>query len=688
VFDSGPDLRVSANDRPAAGSSQPTRKRPSRRRRKSSRGGGKRRSLMGRMVYWLLVLGLWVAIGGIGTVAWVGAHLPPIQSLEIPKRPPSIQINDVQGRALARRGDMAGEILTLKELPGYVPKAFIAIEDRRFYEHYGVDPYGIGRALVANILHRGVAQGGSTLTQQLAKNLFLTQERTITRKLQEAMLAIWLERKFSKTQILELYLNRVYFGSGSYGIEQASLRYFGKSARQLTVAEAAMLAGLVKSPTRLAPNRNFDGAEQRAKIVISAMAEQGLISNANEKVAIAKPPRIVAQAGNGSVNYVADWIMDALNDVLGHIDEDIVVETTIDAGLQASAEKSLDEELDQKGDKGGVAQGALIAMTPDGAVRAMVGGRNYADSQFNRAVAAKRQPGSAFKPFVYLTALEHGLTPDSVREDKPINIKGWQPENYGHEYFGPVTLTKGLAMSLNTVSVRLTMEFSPMSVIRTAHRLGIASKLEPNASIALGTSEVSMLELIGAYAPFANGGFATMPHVIERVSGGNGKVLYTRNEQQLGRIIEARYVAMMNTMMQETLTIGTAHKAALPGWPAAGKTGTSQDFRDAWFIGYTGHLVTAVWLGNDDGSPTKKITGGSLPVEIWSRFMRDAHQGVPVANLPGSSGDGLFSGLFGSAPTPPAPVQASASGVPQAQTAGTGSLDGWLLNNLFGRGKN
>jgi penicillin-binding protein 1A len=689
VFERGPDLRVAASDRPAAGSSKPPSKRRARGKRKSSRGGGKRRSLIGRLAYWSLVLGLWVAISGIGTVAWVGAHLPPIQSLEIPKRPPSIQINDVQGRQIARRGDLAGEILTLKELPNYVPKAFVAIEDRRFYEHYGVDPYGIARALVANILHRGVAQGGSTLTQQLAKNLFLTQERTITRKLQEVLLAIWLERKFSKTQILELYLNRVYFGSGSYGIEQASLRYFGKSAKQLTVAEAAMLAGLVKSPTRLAPNRNFDGAEQRAKMVLAAMAEQGFLSNANEKVAVAKPPRIVAQAGNGSVNYVADWIMDVLNDVLGHIDEDIVVETTIDASLQASAEKSLGDELAQKGDKGGVAQGALIAMTPDGAVRAMVGGRNYADSQFNRAVAAKRQPGSAFKPFVYLTALEHGLTPDSVREDRPINIKGWQPENYGHEYFGAVTLTKGLAMSLNTVSVRLTMEFSPMSVIRTAHRLGIASKLEPNASIALGTSEVSMLELIGAYASFANGGFAIVPHVIERVSSGNGKVLYTRNEQQLGRIIEARYVGMMNTMMQQTLTIGTAHKAALPGWPAAGKTGTSQDFRDAWFIGYTGYLVTAVWLGNDDGSPTKKVTGGSLPVEIWSRFMRDAHQGVPVASLPGPSGDNLFSGLFGSAnpalPAPPVPMQSAAVTAPQQQTTGTGSLDGWLLNNLFGR---
>ncbi len=716
VFDSAPSVRVSADERPAgAASKSPSKAKP--RRARKPRKNGQRRSLIGRLVYWSLVLGLWLAIGGVGTVAYVGAHLPPIQSLEIPKRPPSIQILDVQGRALATRGDMAGEVLALKELPNYVPKAFVAIEDRRFYEHYGVDPYGIGRAAFANILHRGVAQGGSTITQQLAKNLFLTQERTLTRKMQEVLLALWIERKFSKTQILELYLNRVYFGAGAYGIEQASLRYFGKSARQLSIAEAAMLAGLVKSPSRLAPTRNFDAAEQRAKMVLAAMADLKFINEANEKIAIARPPRIVAQPGGGSVNYVADWIMDVLNDLLGHIEEDIVVQTAIDGGLQARAEKALTDELAQKGDKSGVSQGALVAMSPDGAVRAMIGGRNYAESQFNRAVTAKRQPGSAFKAFVYLTALEHGLTPDSVRDDKPIKINGWQPENYGREYFGPVTLTKALAMSLNTVSVRLTMELGPMAVIRTAYRLGIASKLEPNASIALGTSEVSMLELVGAYAPFANGGFAAVPHVIEQIVAANGKVIYARNQQQLGRIIDARYVAMMNSMMQETLTIGTAHKATLPGWPAAGKTGTSQEFRDAWFIGYTANLVTGVWLGNDDGTPTKKVTGGSLPVEIWSRFMRDAHQGVPVAELPGASGGGLFSGLFGGgttapqakptyagapippaplpppssqtratysdAPIPPAPIGASA---PAARsTTGTASLDGWLLNNLFGR---
>ncbi|HET9717161.1 MAG TPA: PBP1A family penicillin-binding protein [Pseudolabrys sp.] len=670
---------VSADDGRGSGDRARRRRRSSQKKRNTD----SRRSLLLRCAYWSLVIGLWSGICGLAFLAWVGAHLPPIQSLEIPKRPPSIHIVDYEGRPLARRGDLAGAPLPLREMPAYVPKAFIGIEDRRFYEHPGIDPYGIARALIANLLHRGVTQGGSTITQQLAKNLFLTQERSITRKLQEALLALWLERKLSKTQILELYLNRVYFGSGAYGIEQASQHYFGKSARSISVAEAALLAGLVKSPSRLAPTRNFNGAEKRAKVVLTAMAELKYISDASRRAALAHPPRIVAQANNESINYAADWIMDAINDALGHVEEDIIVETTIDARLQGAAENALEDELAQKGAKNGVAQGAIVAMTPDGAVRALVGGRSYAESQFNRAVAAKRQPGSAFKPFIYLTALEHGLTPDTIREDRPINVKGWQPENYRHEYFGPVTLTKALALSLNTVSVRLTLEFTPLAVARTAYRLGISSKLEPNASISLGTSEVSVLELVGAYAPFANGGMAVIPHVIRKITTPKGKILYVRKTRQLGRIIEPQYVAMMNQMMAETVTGGTARKAALPGWLAAGKTGTSQDFRDAWFIGYTSHLVAGVWMGNDDNTPTKHVTGGSLPVEVWSRFMRASHQGVPVASLPGAAGGGIFSGYSDSRPSPPAPVQV----VPAASrsTTGAGGIDGWLINTLFGR---
>jgi penicillin-binding protein 1A len=639
-----------------------------------------------KLTYWGLVLGLWLAIGGVGAVAWVGAHLPPVQSLEIPKRPPTIQIVDIEGRPLARRGDLAGPPVSIRTLPNYVAGAFVAIEDRRFYQHYGVDPFGIARALVANVLHRGVAQGGSTITQQLAKNLFLTQERTVTRKLQEVLLALWLERRFSKAEILQLYLSRVYFGAGAYGIEQAAQHYFGKPAKDLDIAEAAMLAGLVKSPSRLAPTRNYAEAEKRAKIVLAAMTELGVIQPASEKVALARPPRVIAESGNGSVNYVADWVMDIVNDLLGRVDEDIVVYTTIDQKLQIIAEDALSRELDEKGAKANVSQGALVAMTPDGAVRALIGGRSYAESQFNRAVAARRQPGSAFKAFVFLTALEHGLTPDSVREDAPINVHGWKPENYEHGYMGPVTLTKALALSLNTVSVRLTLEMTPQAVIRTAYRLGIASKLEPNASIALGTSEVSPLELTGAYATLANNGNAVAPHVIGSITAANGKLLYARPQASLGQVVDPAYVAMMNGMMAQTLAIGTARKASLPGWPAAGKTGTSQDFRDAWFIGYTAHLVTGVWLGNDDGSPTKHVTGGSLPVEIWSDFMRNAHHGVPAEYLPMDPVPSFLAGLFGqpasrvtdgAAPVPPAAVQTSA-----ARTRGP---EPGFFDILFGR---
>src|SRR5580698_7495509 len=563
---------------------------------RKKRGGGKHRSGFGRLVYWAAVLALWGIIAAIGVVIWIGVHLPPIQSLEIPKRPPSVLILGANGATLATRGDMGGAEVPLKELPDYAPKAFVAIEDRRFYSHHGVDPLGILRAVVRDVLHRGSTPGGSTITQQLAKNLFLTQERTVSRKLQEVVLALWLEHKFSKTQIIELYLNRVYFGSGAYGIEAAAQRYFGKSAKQLTLPEAAMLAGLVQSPSRLAPNHNPEGAERRAALVITAMAEQKMISEDAAKRALANPARANKPSGGGSVNYVADWVMDAVDDLIGHLDQDITVETTIDPALQNAAEQSLDDALAQKGDKLNISQGAVVAMTPDGVVRALVGGRNYADSQYNRAIDARRQPGSSFKPFVYLTALEHGLTPDTIREDAPISVKGWKPENYEREYLGPVTLTQALANSLNTVSVRLTLEVGPNAVTRTAYRLGIESKLEPNASIALGTSEVSVLEMVSAYATFANGGVATAPHVVQRIRSADGKVLYARAPQQLGRIVDPRYIGMMNTMMHETLVSGTAKHADFPGWQDAGKTGTTEEISDAWFIGYSSHLVTGVWL--------------------------------------------------------------------------------------------
>jgi penicillin-binding protein 1A len=689
TFDAAPSRSAKSRDR-----------RSKRRASRPSEG----HSGLNRLAYWAVVLGLWVAMLGGGALAIVAATLPPIQSLEIPKRPPSIEIVGTDGKPFATRGEWHGTTITLKDVPPYLPKAFIAIEDRRFYSHYGIDPVGLMRAAFANLLHRGVSQGGSTITQQLAKNLFLTQERTLMRKLQEVVLALWLESKFSKTEILELYLNRVYFGSGAYGVDAAAQRYFGKSARAVKIAEAAMLAGLVKSPSRLAPTRNPDGATRRAEIVLAAMTETGAITETMAKSALITPATAVKHEGSGSSNYVADWIMDVLDDLVGRVDSDLVVVTSIDPALQAAAEKALTEELAAKGPKLDVGQGAIVAMTPDGSVRALVGGKSYAESQFNRAVAAKRQPGSAFKPFVYLNALERGLTPDSVRDDKPIALKGWKPENFSREYHGPVSLTQALALSLNTVSVRLTLEFGASNVAKTAYRLGIASRLDPNPSLALGTSEVSVIELVGAYAPFANGGMAATPHVVERVRTRAGKTLYARSPDSLGRIIDPRYVAMMNAMMRETVRIGTAQKAQLPGWVAAGKTGTSQDFRDAWFVGYTAHLVAGVWVGNDDSSPTKRATGGGLPVDIWARFMKVAHQGTAVAALPGLAG-GPLAAILPSAvglPVPPAPVAPVSTPTPAptpsvfAPPAPIGrppapapqqseSLDGWLLDRLFGR---
>lgn len=663
-----PDEAQKARRRTAASARTPSeepydeprpQKRPTRQKtrlpEKEPRSAKPRRSIIGRLFYWCIVLGLWGIIAMGVLVAYHASKLPPIDQLAVPKRPPNIAILGSDGTLLANRGETGGREISLSELPPYLPQAFIAIEDRRFYTHAGIDPIGIGRALSRNILRAGGGvQGGSTLTQQLAKNLFLTQERTASRKIQEAILALWLERKFSKNEILELYLNRVYFGSGAYGVEAAAQKYFGKSAREVTIAEAAILGGLVQSPSRLAPNRNPDAAHARASLVLAAMQRDGFISDAQMKEALARPADAQKSKTANSVLYAADHVIDKLDDLIGSIEGDLIVTTTLNPMMQAAAEKALTEELATKGQKFGVSQGALLAMDPDGAIRAFVGGRNYSESQFDRVTSARRQPGSAFKAFVYLAALEKGLTPDTLRDDAPINIKGWQPENYAKEYRGPVSLTEALSQSLNTVAVRLGLEVGPKTVATTAQRLGIKSKLDANASIALGTSAVTPIELVSAYASFANGGVSIEPYVITEVITREGDLLYTRPDALPHQVIDPGILASFNVMMRETLKSGTAKRADLPNWDAAGKTGTSQDFRDAWFIGYTGALVTGVWLGNDDNSPTKHVAGGSLPVEIWSRFMKQAlaktkPMMLPASDVPQSD---LFSvlgrALFGS----------------------------------------
>jgi penicillin-binding protein 1A len=630
-----------------------------------------------RLAYWMFVLSIWGVLSLVALFIVVSLRLPPLQSLVVPQRPPSVTILGVDGKPFATRGDMGGESIPLKALPPYLPQAFIAIEDRRFHSHFGIDPLGLARAVVVNLSSMSIREGGSTLTQQLAKNLYLTEKRTIMRKLDELVLALWLEARFTKGEILELYLNRVYFGAGAYGVEAASQRYFGKPARLVTLGEAAILAGLVKAPSRLALTRNPRAARDRAELVLEAMVDAKFVTAEMARTTRTRPAAIVRNTGPGSSGYVADWVMEALDDYIGRVERDVIVHTTIDPVLQAAAERALTEELAAKGDKFGVRQGALLAMDPDGAVRALVGGRSYADSQFNRAIAAHRQPGSAFKPFVYLAALERGMTPETVREDAPIQIKGWRPENYSKQYYGPVTLETALSHSLNTVAVRVGLEVGPQAVAKTARRLGIASKLEANPSISLGTSEVTLLELVGAYAPFANGGIGVIPHVIERVRGRDGKIIYARSASGVGTVVSPRHVPMMNRMLEETLLTGTAQRARIPGWPAAGKTGTSQDFRDAWFIGYTGRLVTGVWLGNDDNSPTRRASGSTLPVDVWNRFMRAAHENVPLVGLPGAIERASFVGA------PPTPIEEEPT--PRGPTRDEAPLDNWLLDRLFGR---
>ncbi len=689
------DMRLSDDDRPGRGSRAPARyderREAPRRDKRSSGSGGRRRkrrgrSLLGGLFYWTMVLGLWCAIGLGGLIAYHAAQLPPINQLTVPKRPPNIAILAADGTLLANRGETGGRTITIGEVPPYLPKAFVAIEDRRFYEHFGIDPIGLARAVVNNLRRSGGVQGGSTLTQQLAKNLFLTQERTAARKIQEAILALWLERTYSKNQILELYLNRVYFGSGAYGVEAAAQRYFNKSARSVTIAEAAMLAGLVQAPSRLAPNRNPDAAEKRAQLVIAAMADQGLISQAAAKTALVAPAEAAERSGAGSVNYAADYVMDVLDDFIGAVEGDVTVLTTIDTKLQASAETTLVEALAAQGGKLNVSQGAVVSMAPDGALRALIGGRDYTKSQFNRATAAKRQPGSSFKPFVYLTALEQGQTPDTIREDSPVSIKGWEPENYSRTYRGPVTLQTAFAHSLNTIAARLIQEVTPKEVVRTAQRLGISSSLQPNFSLALGTSEVTPVEMTTAYATFANGGQSVLPYVIREVKSASGKAIYARKGSGFGAVVQPQTLSMMNTMFHEVMISGSGTKANIPGWEVGGKSGTTQDFRDAWFVGFTARLVTAVWLGNDDNSQMKRVAGGGLPAEIWGKYMKAAHAGMQPAPLPG--------GLWRSGPKSifdnGAPVAAAR---PPANTQTADSERSWvppapqeknLLQKLFG----
>ena len=584
----------------------------------------------------LILLALAGVVFFFGFLVFVFLSLDDKDPFQIPGRAPGILVVAADGTKLVERGSFFGDEARLDRLPKHMIDAIVAIEDRRFWYHFGLDPIGLARALWVDLRAGKVVEGGSTITQQLAKNLFLQRKRTLWRKAQEAALALWLEWKLSKKEILSLYLNRVYFGAGAYGVEQAARRYFGKPASRLTLGEAALLAGLVKAPSAYNPLRHRQRAMKRAKVVLAAMVDAGYITERQAARAlrgIRFRPNDLSRAS--SANYVADWIIGQLPKLLGEWKESILVETTIDARLQRAAERMLRRTLAKEGRKRRIGQGAIVAMGADGSLRVMVGGRRYTGNAFNRVTQAKRQPGSAFKPFVYLAALEAGYTPDTVVVDGPVRIGDYAPRNYSRRYLGPVPLTTALAKSLNSVAVKLAAGVGPRKVIETAYRLGISSPLDPVPAIALGVSAVSPLELVSAYAPFANGGRLVSPWAVRRIITRSGKVLYQRHGSGLGQVVRMKYVGMMNHMMRAVIHQGTGRNAFFRGQDIAGKTGTSQDYRDAWFVGYSAHLVAGVWLGNDDNSPMRRVTGGSHPAILWRQVMALAHKGLPYRRLPG-----------------------------------------------------
>lgn len=603
-------------------------------RRRTGKPAGSRRD--GRrwwpLVKWGLVLAIWLGVGLGGLIAWYALTLPDVDQALSPTRRPSVTILTVDGGEIATVGDNFAQALSVADLPAAVPKAVTSIEDRRFYDHFGLDVIGLGRAVWANLRAGGIVQGGSTITQQAAKTLFLTPERTIKRKVQELMLAFWLERKFSKDQILSIYLNRTYYGAGAYGIDAAARKFFGKSASRVSIYEAAMLAGVLKAPSRLNPIASPGAADQRARVVIATMVDAGRISAAEARAAVAGRGAAQARGRRPNAMYFVDWILAQLPGFLTARDQDLVIYTTLDSRAQRIAEDQVEKALSTSTAQAGPSQAALVALATDGAVRALVGGRDYALSPFNRATQAYRQPGSAFKPIVYLAGLEAGLTPASRLIDAPLRVEGWEPRNYSGRFQGEMSVTQALAQSVNTVAVRVSEYAGRERVIATARRIGITSRLEPTPSLALGVSEISLLELTAAYAAIANGGYGVWPYGIRKIEDRSGRLLYERSGTGPGRVIAAGDAANLAEMLSAAIRTGTG-KAARMSRPAAGKTGTSQNARDAWFIGFTAELVAGVWMGNDDERPMASVTGGGMPARLWKNFVTTALAGSPERSL-------------------------------------------------------
>jgi penicillin-binding protein 1A len=574
-----------------------------------------------RLLRWGLILGVWAVVACGLILLWFARDLPrPEDALDAVRRP-SLVLQDDRGRTVATYGDLVGDPRRLSELPRVLPEAAVAIEDRRFWTHWGIDLRGMMRAAVVDLFRGHMAQGGSTITQQVAKNLFLTNARTFRRKVQEMLLTLWLERHFTKTEILEIWLNRVYLGSGAWGMDAASRLYFGVPATKVTLWQAAVLAGLPKAPSRFNPRSDPQAAAARGREVLAAMVETGVISQAEADDAARRikfPPR---PPGGG---WFADWAAGQAQ-ALVPPGTDAVLRSTLDSPMQATAETRLAALLDGPGRRAGATQGAVVVLdAQSGAVRALVGGRDYVEGGYNRATAARRQPGSAFKIFVWLAALEHGMRPDDTVLDAPLRIGRWSPVDFEPGFRGEVTLEEAFAQSLNTASVRLMQQAGgPASVAAVAHRLGIAEKLPDLPSLALGTGEVGLLEMACAYASLFNGGHAVTPHAIEQATA-DGKPTSLPPARDT-MVVAPDNAAMMVRMMQAVVARGTGRAAAIPGRFVAGKTGTTQDNRDAWFIGHasggsTGSQVIAVWIGRDDDRPMKNIMGGGLPAVLFRQI--------------------------------------------------------------------
>ncbi|MFP4313583.1 MAG: transglycosylase domain-containing protein [Alphaproteobacteria bacterium] len=600
---------------------------------------------------WTFVLGLWAFIAVACVLAWYATELPDITQSASFERQSSITVMAADGSVLARYGEIKGNSVPIQDIPQNLISAVLAIEDRRFYQHFGLDPIGLARAMAVNIREGGVVQGGSTITQQLAKNLFLSHERTLKRKMQEAMLAIWLEYQLTKDEILSAYLNRVYLGSGTYGVDAAANLYFDKAPKDLNLREAATIAGLLKAPSRFSPRRNPSLAKKRADVVLAAMEDAGYITQEQADGESSAPikPRLKPTDANAD-RYFTDWVVDGLDDLIGTPETDLVVHTTLNPAIQNQTRQALTETLDsEENDEKNISQGAAIILGHDGAVLGLMGGRNYNKSQFNRITQAVRQPGSAFKPVVYLAALEQGWSPDSTIMDEPITEGQYKPENFGDQYYGLVNLETALSYSLNTVSVRLMKEIGRDAVLQTAKRLGIISPLQRDLSLALGTSSISPLELATAYAVIANGGYSVFPYGITKITGMDGKQYYERPARTITRqVVQNRPIHDLQSMMRSVVENGTG-RAAAQNFPAAGKTGTSSDFRDAWFAGFTDSLVGVVWVGNDDNAPMVKVTGGSVPARIWGRIIagaQNSYSGAANFDLPDDGFQGLLGRLF------------------------------------------